>query len=49
MNINVDAVLIVSGMIFLTWVGGMGALMLMGRRNDREFREEMDRIRADRG
>ncbi len=49
MNINVDAVLIVSGMIFLAWAGGMGALVLMGRRDDREFREEMERIRADRG
>lgn len=49
MNINVEAVMIVSGLVFVTWMGGMVGAWMMLRRNDRVFREEMERIRADRG
>jgi hypothetical protein len=48
MNINVEAVYIVSAMIFVTSMGGLGAAWLMLRRDDRLFREEMERRRADR-
>ncbi len=49
MNLNVEALYIVSGMIFLTTMGGLGALWLSVRRDHRIFHEEMERRRADRG
>jgi hypothetical protein len=49
MNINVEAVYILSAKAFLTSAGGMTAVWLMLRHDDREFREKMERLRADRG
>lgn len=49
MIVNVDAVLVFSGVVFVATMGGLGALWLSVRRGDREYRRKMERWYADRG
>lgn len=43
MNVDTETVLIVSTMIFVTCMGGLGALWMMVRRLDRDIERDMDR------
>ena len=49
MNANVQAVLILVWIVLAVCIVGLGGLWFWIRRDDREFRERMERIRADRG
>ena len=49
MNANVHAVLILLWIVLAVTFVGLGGMWLWIRSEDREFRKEMERIRADRG
>lgn len=49
MNVNTDAVLAFAWTIIALWSIGLIGLWIWVRRMDREFREDVERIRADRG
>lgn len=49
MNVNVEAVYIVSAMIFVTCMGGLAGIWALVRHDDRIFKAKMERHRADRG
>ena len=48
MNANVQAVLILLWIVLAISIGGLASLWLWSRNEDRAFRKEMERIRADR-